>query len=260
VRIVVLGSGTSNGVPVIGCDCAVCTSPDPRDRRTRPSILVEAGGTTVLVDTTPEMRLQCVAAGVRSIDAVLYTHEHADHIYGLDDTRVFCARGRTLPVYGAPRTLDAVERAFGYIFAGGPLTGGGRPSIDLRPIHRRCFSIGAISFEVVPIHHGDLEIHAYRVGAFAYVTDVNRIEPVSRDRLRGLDTLILGALRDRPHPTHFTIAEALDVIADLAPRRAYLTHLCHEVGHVAVESRLPPGVRLAYDGLALEVADAPPFP
>jgi phosphoribosyl 1,2-cyclic phosphate phosphodiesterase len=255
LRVVVLGSGTSNGIPVIGCDCAVCQSTDPRDKRTRPSILVELGDRRVLVDTTPELRLQLVREGVRRLDAVVYTHEHADHIYGLDDVRVFSMRSRRpLPVYGPPRTLAAIRRAFAYVFTEGPITGGGRPQLELSEVDGP-FDAGGIPFEPIEVWHGDAPINAYRVGDFAYVTDVNRIDSTSLARLKGLEVLILDALRERPHPTHYSLSEALDVIAELHPGRAYLTHICHDMGHGQTEGKLPPGVELSYDGLTFEVSD-----
>jgi phosphoribosyl 1,2-cyclic phosphate phosphodiesterase len=256
VRLVVLGSGTSNGVPVIGCDCAVCRSPDPRDKRTRPSILVEVGDARVVVDTTPELRLQLVRERVPSVDAIVFTHEHADHIYGLDDVRVFSMRQRRpVPVFGPARTLAAIRRSFAYIFAEGPSVGGGRPQLDLREIDGPFEPVAGVPFEPVTVWHGALPVNAYRIGDLAYVTDVNRIDPDALDRLRGLDVLILDALRERPHPTHYSVAEALEVVAELKPARTYLTHICHDMGHADMDGKLPSGVELAYDGLALELAD-----
>jgi phosphoribosyl 1,2-cyclic phosphate phosphodiesterase len=215
LRVVVLGSGTSNGIPVIGCDCAVCQSTDPRDKRTRPSILVEVGQRRVLVDTTPELRLQLVREGVRTLDAVVYTHEHADHIYGLDDVRVFSMRRRApVPIYAPKRVLEALRRAFAYVFAEGPMTGGGRPQLELTEVDGP-FEAGGIPFEPIEVWHGDAPVNAYRIGGFAYVTDVNRIEAPSLERLRGLEVLVLDALRERPHPTHYSLPEALEVIAEL---------------------------------------------
>ncbi|TAK21472.1 MAG: MBL fold metallo-hydrolase [Chloroflexota bacterium] len=257
MRITVLGSGTSNGVPVIGCDCRVCQSDDPRDRRTRPSIAIEAGETTIAVDTTPELRLQFLANGIRRLDAVVYTHEHADHIYGLDDVRVFSMRRGPLPVYGRARVLDTLRRAFAYIFSDAlPRAGGGKPSLDLRVVDGP-FEIQGVPFEPIVVWHGQLAIDAYRIGDFAYVTDVGRIDDASMDRLRGLDVLILDALREARHPTHFSLAEALATIEDLRPRRAFLTHICHEMKHGDFDGKLPAGVAFAYDGLRIEIDDPP---
>lgn len=256
MRVVVLGSGTSNGVPVIGCACAVCTSDDPRDKRTRPSIVVEALGRRVLVDTTPELRLQLLRERIPWIDAIVYTHEHADHIYGLDDVRMFSMRSkRPVPVYGPARTLTALRRAFAYIFADGPMTGGGRPQLELIEIGGEPFEPAGIRFEPIEVFHGDTPVNAYRIGAFAYVTDVSRIDPAAMARLRDLDVLILDALRERPHPTHFSVAEAVAVIEELRPGRAYLTHICHDMGQREMEGRLPANVELAWDGLCLDLPD-----
>lgn len=255
MRIIILGSGTSNGIPVIGCDCAVCRSTDPRDKRTRPSIVVEVGDRRVLVDTTPELRLQLLREDVRTIDAVVYTHEHADHIFGLDDVRIFSMRRRQpLPVYGPARTLAAIRQAFGYVFVDGPMTGGGRPQLDLHPVDGP-FEAAGIRFEPIRVWHGETPVNAYRIGGFAYVTDVNRIDRAEMERLRGLDVLVLDALRERPHPTHYSVAEALDVIGELRPGRAYLTHVCHDMGHAAMDGKLPPGVELSHDGLRFELDD-----
>jgi phosphoribosyl 1,2-cyclic phosphate phosphodiesterase len=254
VRLTFLGSGTSNGIPVIGCDCTVCRSDDPRDKRTRPSVVIENDGARVLIDTTPELRLQMVREGIPSVDAIVFTHEHADHIYGLDDVRVFSMRQRrAMPVYGPPRVLEKLRQSFSYIFAEGPMTGGGRPQLDLIPIEGP-FEAGGIAFEPIRVWHGDLPVMAYRVGDLAYVTDVSRIDPPEMERLRGLEVLVLDALRERPHPTHYSVAEAVAVVEELKPKRTYLTHICHDMGHAQMEGRLPPGVELAYDGLAVDVA------
>lgn len=253
MRLTFLGSGTSNGIPVIGCDCAVCLSDDPRDKRTRPSVVVERDGATVLIDTPPELRLQLLRERIGSVDAIVFTHEHADHIYGLDDVRVFSMRQRrAIPVYGPPRVLEALQRSFRYIFEQGPMTGGGRPQLDLIPVDG-AFAPAGIPFEPIEVWHGDLPVMAYRIGTLAYVTDVSRIEPRAMKRLRDLDVLVLDALRERPHPTHFSVAESLAVIEELKPKRTYLTHVCHDMGHAQMQGKLPAGVELAYDGLVVEL-------
>lgn len=258
MRVTILGSGTSNGVPVVGCDCAVCQSPDPRDKRTRPSALIQVGDRRVLIDTATELRLQLVREQVPTIDAIAYTHEHADHIYGLDDVRVFSLRRRqAVPVYAPLRVLDALRRSFSYIFAEGPMTGGGRPQLELIEIDGP-FEAAGIRFEPIPVWHGETPINAYRVGDFGYVTDVSRIDPPSMARLRDLDALVLDALRERPHPTHYSLTEALAVVEELRPCRAYFTHIAHDMGHAATEAKLPPGVHLSYDGLTIELDDPGP--
>lgn len=252
VRVTVLGSGTSHGVPSIGCGCEVCTSPDPRDRRTRCSILVEWRGKSLLVDTPPDLREQVIRSAVRRVDAILYTHSHADHIFGLDDVRSFNEmQGGELPVFGRPETLRDLRAAYSYVFRE-TQAGGGKPQLALHELEGDRLRWDGISVEVIPVFHGVLEVLAFRFDDFAYVTDVSSIPAESMERLRGLDLLILDALRPEPHPTHFSIDQALEVVAELRPRRTYFTHLTHRVPHAAVERALPDGVRLAYDGLILD--------
>jgi phosphoribosyl 1,2-cyclic phosphate phosphodiesterase len=253
-RVLVLGSGTSQGVPMIGCDCATCRSTDPRDTRLRPSILIEiGGGASVLVDTTPDLRLQALAHGVRRIDAILYTHSHADHVMGLDDVRRFnWLQRETIPCYGDARTLADVRRIFSYAFEPAPAKGGGIPRIALFPIEGE-FSIGGATFVPVPLMHGDRQILGYRLGSFAYLTDCSAVPEPSWALLRGITTVVVDALRERPHPTHFSLNEALAVVDRLAVGRAYFTHMCHDLPHAATCARLPAGVELAYDGLAFDI-------
>ena len=247
-----LGSGTSHGVPMIGCDCEVCTSADPRDKRTRPSIVVALEEGTILVDTAPELRLQAVANGVQRVDAVLFTHTHADHTHGIDDLRTYNMRqGGSIPVYGSPASMKDIRQRFIYIFEPTWL-GGGLPVLDLHPVVGPFEVLGHTIVPIV-VMHGQLPVYAYRFGRFAYVTDCNTIPAESMRQLQGIDTLILDALRHKPHPTHFTISQALAIITELQPRRAYLTHLTHEVIHERVNAELPCGVELAYDGLTFEV-------
>jgi len=254
VELLFLGTGTSVGVPMIGCDCPVCTSPDPRNQRSRSSLLIRHESAHVLIDTTPELRQQALRFGLRRVDAVLLTHTHADHIFGFDDLRRFNhLQGRPVPVYGTPETLDNIRTIFAYAFRP-PQPGGSKPEVELHPV-QGAFRLGRLTFTPVPVLHGRMTVTGYRVGRVAYVTDVSHIPPSSRELLRGLDVLILGALRFRPHPTHLSIEEALAVIDDLKPRRAYLTHLSHEVDHAAANGQLPPPVQLAYDGLRIQVPD-----
>ncbi|MGV3722689.1 MAG: MBL fold metallo-hydrolase [Actinomycetota bacterium] len=256
MRITILGSGTSHGIPSVGCNCAICASPDPRDIRTRCAIMVEWRGKTLVVDTPPEFRQQVIRSHVRRVDALLFTHAHADHIFGLDDIRRFNEiQGGEMPVFGRADTLDDLRRTFSYVFRTTQL-GGGKPVLSLQPIEGDRLEWEGLAIETIPVFHGNWEIAAYRFGDFAYVTDASRIPEASLDRLRGLDTLILDALRWEPHPTHFCIEEALAAVAELKPRRTFFTHLAHTVPHAETERRLPPGVRLAYDGLVLTVPDA----
>ena len=255
IRVTVLGSGTSHGVPAIGCRCAVCTSPDPRDRRTRCAIAVEWRGKHIGVDTPPEFRLQAIRSHVERVDLLLFTHSHADHIFGLDDVRRFNEiQGVEMPIYSAEPTLKALETAFRYAFITTQL-GGGKPKLSLRPIEGERLEWEGLEIETIPIFHGELPVLGFRFGSFAYVTDASLIPETSLAKLRGLDTLILGALRWEAHPTHFTIEQALEVVAEVQPRRTFFTHMAHTVPHRETDRRLPPGVRLAYDGLVLTIPD-----
>lgn len=260
--ITFLGTGTSTGVPMIGCDCAVCLSGNPRDKRMRPSILVEVAQEDgseeprrILVDTTPEMRLQMLRAGIGKIDAVLMTHNHADHIFGMDDIRQFNWRhGLAMPIYGDAHTLAHLRRVFEYCFVE-TQKGGGKPQLVLEEIRPyEPFSVCGLTITPLIVLHGKTPVIAYKFGQFfTYVTDVSHIPDETRPHLRGLDALVLGTVRFDPHPTHFGLYQALDEIADLAPRRAYLTHLSHHFSHDAVNATLPPGVALAHDGLTIRI-------
>ncbi len=253
LRVRILGSGTSTGVPRIACDCAVCTSHDPRDRRLRPSALLAWGARRVVVDCGPDFREQALAADLDRLDAVLLTHEHHDSTGGLDDLRAFNEiAGDYLPVHGLEGTLAAVARRYAYAFEPGRSGFRGLPM--LRPVAvAGPFEIAGRRFVPVPVVHGDVPAAGYRTGGLAYVADVKRIEAPSRALLADLEVLVLGALRERPHPTHETLDEALAVIADLRPRRALLTHLDHDLRHAVLATRLPPGVEVAVDGLELRV-------
>lgn len=253
--VTILGSGTSSGVPVIGCKCSVCRSDNPRNHRYRASILMQWDGASVVVDTGPEFRLQVLRAGLDNLDGVLVTHEHADHICGLDDVRFFTMRGKVMPLYGSERAIAYVRTAFSYIFDGSHTPGTFRPSIQTNEANGP-FNLGGSTVIPVPVMHGALPILGYRVGGFAYVTDCSAIPSDSVTLLQGLDTLVLGALRDRPHPTHFTVAQALEAIQILRPKRACLTHIGHELDHDETNARLPSGVQLAYDGLTLDISEA----
>jgi phosphoribosyl 1,2-cyclic phosphate phosphodiesterase len=252
-RVTVLGSSTSHGVPMIGCRCATCLSDDPRDRRARPSIYVELrDGTRILVDTTPDLRMQALRFNVVRVDAILFTHCHADHVMGLDDIRRFnLLQDASIPCYGDRRTMADLRRTFSYAFES-PEPGGGIPRIQLCPIAGP-FSLGRQEIVPVPVIHGSRTILGFRLGTFAYLTDCNAIPDGSWELLQGLDTLVLDALRHRPHRTHFSVAGALGVVERLAPRRAYFTHISHDLPHAATNASLPPGVELAWDGLELDI-------
>ena len=258
MRLTFLGTGTSFGVPQIGCDCAVCRSTDPRDKRTRSGALLEASGSTILIDTPPELRLQLIAGGISRVDAVVYTHEHADHINGIDDLRIFSVRRRDpLPIYGPEETLERLRSSFNYIFddAVRPYEGTSKPSLRLHETQPdRTMTVAGVVMLPLAFQHGHLRVFGYRFGNLAYITDVKSIPPAERERLRGLDVLVLNALWWRPHPTHLSISEAVETARALGARRTYLTHLTHETGHADLETQLPAGIFPAYDGLTVEVA------
>ena len=254
--ITVLGSGTSVGVPTIGCHCAVCSSTDPRDNRLRPSILITYGGRNVLIYTTPDFRQQALRARLDRLDAVLFTHAHADHVMGLDDVRPFnYHQTAPIPIFGCPDTIAAVRRIFEYIFADRK-NESHVPRLELHTLDGAPFDLFGLEFVPIPLWHGRARIYGYRFGAAAYLTDHSAIPEESMEKLRGLDVLFLDALRHRAHPTHTTVERALEHVAQLAPRRAFFTHICHDLPHAETESRLPDGVRLAYDGLEIAVGGA----
>jgi len=251
LKITVLGSGTSVGVPTIGCHCAVCTSTDARDNRMRPSILVSYEGRNVLIDTTPDFRSQALRASIERLDAVVFTHSHADHIMGLDDVRPFNFRqNERIPIYAAPPTMADIRRCFPYIFDG--VHKSSVPQLDQRTIDGP-FDLFGVEFTPIPVLHGSQTILGYRFGAAAYLTDHSEIPESSMDRLRLLDVLFLDALRYKPHPTHSTVERSTQTVEQLAPRRAFFTHICHDLGHERAESLLPSNIRLAYDGLEIHV-------
>lgn len=247
-----LGSGTSTGVPVVGCDCAVCTSTDPRNRRLRPGVLLELPAGAILFDTSPDFREQALRHGIARVDAVLYTHPHADHVFGLDDLRVFNFRQRApIPCFGSEPTIARLRQIFAYVFEAGQ-EGGGKPRLELEAVAGPFELLGERVLPV-PVWHGTMPVLGYRIGPFALVTDVNRIPEESLAQLAGLELLILSALRYRPHPTHFSIAEAVEVARRIGARRTLFTHIAHEVDHVTLSRELPPGVEPGFDGLVVEL-------
>lgn len=256
LTITVLGSGTSVGVPTIGCRCAVCRSTDPRDNRLRPSVLLSYDGRNVLIDATPDFRTQALRAGIERLDAVVFTHAHADHIMGLDDVRPFNYRQREpIPLFGAADAIGTIQRVFEYIFSG-RASESHVPKLQAHPIGAEPFEVFGLEFTPIPLMHGRAEIFGYRFGEAAYLTDHSSIPEASAAKLGGLDVLFLDALRHKPHPTHTTVARALEHVAELAPRRAFFTHICHDLPHEETERALPAHVRLAYDGLKIEVGGA----
>jgi len=249
--LTVLGSGTSMGVPTIGCDCAVCHSPDPHDRRTRPSVMIEYNAKTVLIDTTPDFREQAIREQIRSLDAVLYTHTHADHILGIDDLRPLSFHRRDrIPLYARPDAADFLRNMFRYIFDP-TYKYGGLAQVELNTIEGPLDLFG-MRFEPVRVMHGDLEIIGFRFGSAAYLTDFSEIPDASFAQLEGLDILFLDALRHKPHPTHSTVENSLRIVERVKPKRAFFTHICHDLPHDATNASLPSHVRLSYDGMKLE--------
>lgn len=252
VDVVVLGSGTSHGVPMIGCDCAVCRSDDPRDKRTRPSIFVRFGDVEILVDTPPELRVQCLANDIKRLDAVLYTHHHADHVFGLDDLRRFnWLMKAPVRCYGTERTMSGLRRMFLYAFEPAPDSPHSRPKLDFQTIDDTPFRVGEEEIIPVPLMHGFLPVLGFRFGSFAYCTDCNLIPEDSLARLQDLDVLILDALRHTPHPAHFNLAEAIEMARRIRARRTFFTHMTHQLGHEKTNRSLPDGMALAYDGLRI---------
>jgi len=253
LHITFLGTGTSHGVPMIGCDCETCRSDDPRDRRFRPSIYIQsADGTALLVDAGPDLRMQALRHNLRRVDAIFFTHGHADHIVGLDDVRRFNAiQQQPIPCFGDATTVGDIGRMFAYAFDTGMAAGGGLPRLQLFTIAGP-FCVGAQEIIPVPIFHGARQILGLRTDRFAYLTDCNRIPDASLALLEGLDVLVLDALREKAHPTHFTISEAIEAAARIGARRTYFTHMAHDLQHAPTCARLPEGMELAYDGLIVE--------
>jgi phosphoribosyl 1,2-cyclic phosphate phosphodiesterase len=259
VRITFLGTGTSHGVPMIGCDCATCRSTDPRDNRLRPSIYVETtaddanqAGTKVLVDAGPDLRAQALRYDIRRVDAILFTHSHADHVMGLDEVRRFNSlMKRPMPCYGDERTLADIRKTFHYVFDPATPKSGGLPSLQLTPIAGP-LRIGDLDVRPIPVWHGDRAIFGFRFDRVAYVTDCSALADEAWALLEDLDVLVLDALREQPHPTHLSLGEAVDVARRVGARRTFFTHMCHHLQHEATNARLPAGMALAYDGLVLE--------
>jgi phosphoribosyl 1,2-cyclic phosphate phosphodiesterase len=248
-----LGTGTSSGVPMIGCGCAVCTSPDKKNNRLRSSILVQSDTTTLVVDTTPDFRYQMLREKVQKLDAVLFTHPHKDHIAGLDDIRAFnFFQHRPMTVYANELTYQALLREFPYVFAEKKYPG--VPEIDLQIIDTTPFTVGDIPVVPILVWHLKMPVFGFRFGPFTYITDANRIDAAEMDKIKGSEALVLNALRREKHISHFNLQEAVETAQQSAVPQTYFTHISHQLGlHEAINAELPTGVALAYDGLVVEV-------
>lgn len=253
MRITFLGTGTSQGVPFIGCDCAVCTSPFPKDKRLRCSVWIETPEASIVIDTGPDFRYQMLRAGVRKLDAILFTHGHKDHTAGLDDVRAYnYHQQKPMEVYGNADTLEIIRRDFAYVFNN--TTYPGIPQINLHELDGTPFKVNGLLITPVRVMHYKLEVLGFRIGDFTYITDANSIEPVELDKCRGSKVLVLNALRHEPHISHFTLKEAIDIAREVGAQDTYFTHISHQLGlHEDIDRHLPPGMHLAYDGLQLKL-------
>jgi phosphoribosyl 1,2-cyclic phosphate phosphodiesterase len=253
-----LGTGTSTGVPIIGCDCEVCTSPDPRDTRTRCACYIEVGEMGILIDTGPDFRQQALREGIERIDAVCYTHHHFDHVVGIDDLRpFFFDNRRVMPCYAHADTAAVLRRNYDYIFGADPYPGAANVGLEevARPFRIPSRTEDGVSIPVDPVllRHGDMPVYGYRLGRFAYLTDLSALPDASLDRLEGVDVLVLDALRPDPHPTHFSFDEAVAAARRIGARETYFVHMTHAVRHAEADAALPDDIHLAYDGLTVDV-------
>ena len=252
MKLTFLGSGTSTGVPTIGCHCRVCESADPHDKRTRPSVMLEFDGKVVVIDTSPDFRVQALREGMERLDAVLFTHDHVDHILGLDDVRPFYFRQQVpIPIFADARCMASIQRVYKYIFDQ-VYPYGGLAKLDAYVIDGP-FELLGKKIIPLPVFHGDLPVLGFRIGNFSYVTDFSTIPDSTLELLEGTEVLVLDALRHKEHPTHSTIENSLALVERLQARRAFFTHIAHEVAHEETNATLPPHVRLAYDGLKVEI-------
>lgn len=260
MKVVILGSGTSQGVPIVGCKCAACTSTNPKDKRLRVSAYIEADipnenkSLKLLIDTSPDFRQQMLTNNITDIDAVIFTHYHIDHIMGLDDIRqINQLHKKSVDIYANSETLDRIKQTFSYIFDENTYKGGGIPRVNIKEITLDKFNISGVEIIPVEYHHGPAIVFGFRIGNFAYITDCSKIPEKEYDKLKNLKVLVLDALRYRPHPTHFSINEAVEVAQRIGAKQTYFTHITHDVVHDEANQKLPTGIELAYDGLTLEI-------
>lgn len=255
MKITFLGTGTSQGVPVIACDCAVCLSEDPRDKRLRTSLLLETGKTVLLFDAGPDFRQQMLREHVKKLDAIILTHEHKDHIAGMDDVRAFNYKSQgAIDIYAEERVQEAIKIEFAYVFSEKKYPGIPQMRLNLIPDYN--FKIKGVGILPVRIHHMNLEIYGFRIGNFAYITDASYIPEESKEKLIGVKYLVINALRKQKHISHFCLKEAVDFIREISPKRAFITHISHQMGlYEHIEKELSPGIMLAYDGLSIKCDD-----
>ncbi|TLV02347.1 MBL fold metallo-hydrolase [Dyadobacter luticola] len=253
MRITFLGTGTSQGIPVIACECAVCRSTDPHNKRLRTSVWIQVAGKSFVIDTGPDFRQQMLRANVKDLDAAIFTHQHKDHTAGLDDIRAFNhLRQKDMPLYGRPEVLNQIKNEFAYAFSEKRYPG--VPSFELHPIENKPFEIEGVRFTPIEVMHHKLAVYGYRIGDFTYITDANFISEKEQEKILGSQVLVLDTLQKEPHLSHFTLSQALELIDKLNVPQAYLTHISHKLGlHAEVQSELPPNVKLAYDGLVLDL-------
>lgn len=253
MKVTFLGTGTSQGVPVITCTCEVCQSLDYRDKRLRSSIYIEAENTKIVVDTGPDFRQQMLRERIKWIDAVLFTHAHKDHTAGLDDIRSFnFHQKKEMPIYGQPATLEQIKNEFSYVFAEHKYPG--IPQVSLNSIENKPFQINEVEILPIEVLHHKLTVFGYRIGTFTYITDANQISDEEKEKIKGSDVIVLNALQKEPHISHFTLDEAVALLTEMQPKEGYLTHISHKLGkHTQVSKELPENISLAYDGLKIEI-------
>jgi phosphoribosyl 1,2-cyclic phosphate phosphodiesterase len=254
MKVIILGCGTSTGVPIIGCSCPICTSSNPKNKRTRSSIFIRARGKNILIDTAPDLRFQALRHGITRLDAVLYTHSHADHIHGIDELRTYNFINKmVIPCYGNPDTVATIQTNFGYIFDSS-YTSGGKPKLEMIPVADE-FVFHGIRIIPIEVYHENWKILGYRIGKLAYITDCSGIPEESFEKLKGLDLLVIDALRYTPHPAHLSVEQAVQAVCMLKPGRAVFTHMGHEIEYDTLSRQLPEGIMPAYDGMEFELEE-----